>query len=162
MLENLLLRVNLDIVNIFNVVNFIRYLDNHKIFYTSEEPSIIIRPNILEYSDDSFLNYLNTFNPGEIEVYSEDENVFIPLIEFMAPITIVIDRYSIYMKNRTVYVNSNDVITKLKSLMKEVKFRRCIWDYYNETPLVIERLVGLGYISNEDLENTIDEFAVPF
>jgi hypothetical protein len=142
--------------------NFIEYLDNCKIFYTYKEPSVIIRPSVLEYSYDSFLNYLNRFNPGEIEIYSEEKKFFIPLIESIAPITIVIDRYSIYMRNGIVYVMFNGIITQLKFLIKQPMFRRCIWEYYNETPLVVERLVSLGYISNEGLKNIINEFEAPF
>jgi len=143
--------------------DFIIYLDNHRIFYTYKNlASIIIKPSILEYSYDPFLDYLNTFNPGEVEIYSEDEKSFIPLIESGAPITVVIGEYHIYMQNETVYVGFNYIITQLKFLIKQSKFRRCIWEYYNETPLVVERLVSLGYISKEELNNIIDEFYVPF
>ena len=162
MLENFLLKVNLDKVDIFPMVNFIEYLDNRRIFYTYKEPSIIIRPSIIEYSYDSFINYLDEFNSGEVEIYSEDNGVFIPLIKPMEPITIVIDKYSICLKNEIVYVIFDGIITQLKYLIIQTRFRRCIWEYYNETPLVVEKLVNLGYISTKELKSVIDEFAVPF
>ena len=159
-----LLRINLDTVsNISYMFNFVGYLDNNKIPYTYEEPYIVISLNTVEYSYDSFICCLNKFKPGEIEIYSEDKHYFITRVEIIDPIIISIGEYIFLMRNGITYIKmSDDKITPLEYLIKNHKFRKYFWNYYEKRPQEITRLINYGFISVEAVKDIEDEYMVPF